>query len=152
MILKTSKKNGCDQSDFFYDEFLGLDFDYMIFNDIQYMELLPAMKFEVTGSKATNNLTVSVKVPKEEQWKFPIRTDVKIIMNVKWTSSKFADLVDTSKLVFQKVIYTIRFNPAASVLIPKLKASSDLLYQNDTLILDASGTFVTGLSNLKSRK
>lgn len=116
------------------------------------MELLPAMKFEVTGSKSNNNLTVSVTVPKEEQWKFPIRTDVKIIMNVKWTSSKFADLVDTSNLVFQNVIYTIRFNPAASVLIPKLKASSDLLYQNDTLILDASGTFVTGLSNLKSRQ
>ena len=64
------------------------------------MELLPEMKFEVTGSKATNNFTVSVTLPKEEQWKFPIHTDVKIIINVKWTSSKFADLVDTSKLVF----------------------------------------------------
>lgn len=59
---------------------------------------------------SSDDLVITVTIPKEEQYVIPVWKDVNILMSMDWTSSKF-DLSSQEKSVFQNALYKIRYNP-----------------------------------------
>ena len=91
-------------------------------------------------------------IPASEQFKFPVDQDVKVIMTVHYTNNKFADIIDTKSLVFQHVLYTVQFKPAASQLVASLTVNHNEVFAGKVLILDASDSFITNKPESLSKR
>jgi len=50
-----------------------------------------------------------VTLPKTEQYKIPLRTDVKFIFSIPWMNSEHNEILPTTNLVFQNALVTINF-------------------------------------------
>jgi hypothetical protein len=80
-----------------------------------------------------------------EQNKIPVWTDVKILMSIDWTSSKFDSAIQTDHTLFQNAMYTIKFVPSNSYLITSVTQNYKFVQRVQTLILSANETTVFGL-------
>jgi len=59
---------------------------------------------------------------------------------------------DDESLVFQSIMITVRFDPTDSVLVGNLIASSTEVTRGETLILDATSSYITNVpQNMKTR-
>lgn len=59
---------------------------------------------------------------------------------------------DDESLVFQSIMITVRFEPTDSVLVGNLIASSNEVTRGETLILDATSSYITNVpQNMKTR-
>lgn len=84
-------------------------------------------------------------IPQSEQYKIPVWADIKILMTIDWTSTKFGSSYQTTKKVFQNAMYTIKFAPVDSYLIPKVNSNYKFVQKSQTLILSANETTISGL-------
>ena len=85
---------------------------------------LPTEGPEVEAEARTaDDLVLYVIIPQSEQYKIPVWADIKILMTIDWTSTKFGASYKTSKKVFQNAMYTIKFAPVDSYLIPNVKSN-----------------------------
>lgn len=89
-----------------------MDFEFILTNSVQFFELVPKVNTVIT--KSQDDITIDVTIPKSEQYKLPIKQEIKIIMTARWTSSDYAKDVAVESLVFQNVIYTIQYEPGES--------------------------------------
>ena len=69
-----------------------------------------------------------------------------ILLTVHWTSAEYATLQLTDEIVFQNLLYTIKFEPVANNLFADLVASSRDVIRGETLILDASSSYISNMS------
>lgn len=68
-----------------------------------------------------------------------------ILLTVHWTSAEYATLQLTDEIVFQNLLYTIKFEPVANNLFADLVASSRDVIRGETLILDASSSYISNM-------
>ena len=75
-----------------------------------------------------------------------------ILMTVHWSSSNSPDLQLTQDIVFQNLLYTIKFEPIANTLNADLVASQKDVIRGETLILDASNSFISNMPIAMQRR
>ena len=69
-----------------------------------------------------------------------------ILMTVRWTNSKYPDMRQlTCESTFQSLLYTIKFEPLSNYLVADLVASTVNATRDETLILDASSSYITNM-------
>lgn len=66
-------------------------------------------------------------------------------MKVNFANSEFNDVTLTQHLTFQNLLYTIKFEPQENALKANLVASSNQIIKDETLILDASNSFISNM-------
>jgi hypothetical protein len=133
-----------DCADFlFFDSFKSVHFEFIAMTDDDtYIELQPNVSYSLLSpsifsrrsalgeptsgpgfeeeSRTAQDLLVKVTIPMAEQIKIPVWTDIKILMSIDWTSSKFGSSFESKQTVFQHAMYTIKFAPVDSYMITKL--------------------------------
>ena len=97
------------------------------------------------GSVTPSTMLVDITLPKKEQEKLPVFQDIMIMLTARWTNSEFADQQLTNDIVFQNLLYTMKFEPIANVLFADLVASQTDIIRGETLILDASSSFISNM-------
>ena len=91
-------------------------------------------------------MKIDVTMPAKEQERLPVFQDIMIMMSVHWTSSAQAVSADlTEGIVFQNLLYTIKFEPTANVLNADLVASQTEIIREETLVLDAGSSFISNM-------
>jgi hypothetical protein len=169
--LKVKQNTAVDCKNFkFFDKFDSVSFDFVVGgNDGLYMTEKPEVKvFLTTGDyvpseplqpldndpftsgrrlqadpATSKDLTVVCTIPKSEQHKIPIWQDVKILMSIKWTSSKYE--IEENSHIFQHAMHTIYFNPTARQLQASINSNYNYVQKGQTLILNTNATTVTDL-------
>ena len=69
-----------------------------------------------------------------------------ILINVHWTSATHGiDIELTEDIIFQNVLYTIKFEPTANVLFAELVISQSDIIRGETLILDAGNSYISNM-------
>lgn len=104
------------------------------------------------GSATPTKLLVDVTLSRKEQEKLPVFQDIEILMTARWTSSKYATPVLTEDIVFQNLLYTIKFEPIANVLFADLVPSQTNIIREETLILDASDSYISNMPESQQRR
>ena len=74
------------------------------------------------------------------------------MMSVHWTSGEFWNLTLTKDLVFQNILYKMKFEPVANELFADLVASQTEVIRDETLILDASGSKISNMPVVTQRR
>ena len=91
-------------------------------------------------------MKIDVTMPASEQERLPVFQDIMIMMSVHWTSSAQAvSASHTEGIVFQNLLYTIKFEPTANVLNADLVASQTEIIREETLVLDAGSSFISNM-------
>ena len=75
-----------------------------------------------------------------------------ILMTVRWTSSSYPNAYILDDLIFQHLLYTIKFKPSANVLFADLVASQSDIIRDETLILDASSSYISNMPEALQRR
>ena len=99
----------------------------------------------VAGDITPTKMHVDVTMPIAEQEKFPVFQDIMIMMTARWTSASYSNLQLDRDIVFQNLLYTIKFEPIANVLFADLVASQTDVIKAETLILDASNSYISNM-------
>ena len=141
----------------FFDAFDGLDFEYILTDSVDYIDAQPETVFQAfdaaTGEAITQQdgptpagLRVNVTIPADEQKKLPVFQEISILMTARWTSSKYPGMKNlTRDSTFQNLLYTIKFEPLANYLVVDLVASAVNISREESLVLDASGSYITNM-------
>ena len=67
-------------------------------------------------------------------------------MTARWTNSKYPGMKNLTRgSTFQNLLYTIKFEPLANYLVADLVASAVNVSRDETLVLDASGSYITNM-------
>lgn len=155
----------------FYDKLADLEFtDFILGNTLDFIDDKPQLEWFVWSpdteiisdeslNEAENNNTVvnprifvNVTIPANEQFKFPLLEDVKILMSIKWTNTEFESQLADDEMIFQNVLYTIHFAPSDNDLVAVLTVNRDEAIRGDNVMFDASGSYVSNLpSNLRQK-
>ena len=106
----------------------------------------------VLGERTPDTMLIDVTLPKLEQEKMPVFQDISILLTVHWTSSEYATPELTKDIVFQNLLYTIKFEPTENVLTADLVASLSDIIRGETLILDASNSFISNMPEIQQRR
>jgi hypothetical protein len=70
----------------------------------------PQVSWEPIYNPANNDVeAIVVTIPADEQYKLPVWTDIKMIMNIEWTSLDYSEYKQPG--TFQNVMYTIQLSP-----------------------------------------
>lgn len=117
LVLKKHPKLDCSNFNF-YDQFVRIDFDFILPNSDQFIEVIP--KVDTIVAKKSDEIIINVTVPKSEQYKLPIEQEIKLFMTARWISSDSTLDVDVESLTFQNIIYTLKFEPGEKQLVAKL--------------------------------
>ena len=159
--LKRNTKLDCSQFDFF-DTFVGLNFEFTMTDTAEYISYIPKMEVVAynadsgavveLGDATPERMFVNVTMPMKEQARLPVFKDVMVMMSVHWTSSKSWDLELTQDLLFQNILYMFKFEPIANVLFAELVASQEAVTRDETLILDASSSYISNMPVLIQRR
>lgn len=159
--MKRNTQLDCSQFDFF-DTFVGLDFEFTMTDTADYISYIPKMDvvaFDADtgvvvelGDATPSRMLVNVTMPMKEQQRLPVFKDVMVMMSVHWTSSKSWDLELTQELLFQNVLYMFKFEPIANVLFAELVASQEAVTRDETLILDASNSYISNMPLMIQRR
>lgn len=75
-----------------------------------------------------------------------------MLLTVHWSSSNYGNSYLTQDIVFQNLLYTIKFEPIANVLFADLVASQSEVIREETLILDASNSKVSNLPEVQQKR
>lgn len=153
--LKRNPTLDCSAFDFF-DAFSGLDFEFLMTDTADYISYTPKMEKRIydpstgdeltVGSKPGEFMKIDVTMPAKEQERLPVFQDIMIMMSVHWTSSAQAVSASlTEGIVFQNLLYTIKFEPTANVLNADLVASQTEIIREETLVLDAGNSFISNM-------
>jgi len=144
----------------FYDEFYTIDFDFITTDTVDYIDPKPELAYNIykpsdfldlqfidvlTQDPFNGDLYINVTIPKDEQYKFPVFTDVSILMTIRWTNSEFQQEIESDDLVFQNAMYTMKFSPLDNELFVSLEVASTELTRDETAILDGQGSYITNL-------
>lgn len=124
-------------------------------NTADYISYIPQMEVRpydpdtnaeiALGSKTPTKMLVDVTLPMKEQEKLPVFQDIKILVTARWTSSKYSAPSLTEDIVFQNLLYTVKFEPIANVLFADLVPSQTQIIREETLILDASDSYISNM-------
>ena len=68
-----------------------------------------------------------------------------IMLSAHWTSSESANPQLTSDIIFQNLLYTIKFEPTANVLFADFVANKQNVIREETLILDAGSSYISNM-------
>lgn len=82
----------------------------------------------------------------------PIFKDIMILFSVHWTSSSYASAQLTEDVVFQNLLYTIKFEPSTNTLHANLVASSPSILRGETLVLDATSSYISNMPKAQQRR
>ena len=104
------------------------------------------------GDKATDTMLVDITLSKKEQEKLPVFSDIMILLTVHWSSSSYGHSFLTEDIVFQNLLYTIKFEPIANVLFADLVASQSDVIRDETLILDASSSKISNMPDVQQKR
>lgn len=104
------------------------------------------------GEVAPELLVIDVVLSAKEQEKLPVFQDIMIMMSVRWTNAGYAEVEFDEKIVFQNLLYTIKFEPVANVLFADLVASQTEVIKGETLILDASNSYISNMPESVQRR
>lgn len=154
--VKLERNPALDCSSFdFFNSFNGIEFDFLMTDTAEYISYLPAMEVSVfdpttqepvvEGDVAPTQLMVDIVIPAAEQERLPVFQDIMIMMSVNWTNAGYAEIELDEKIVFQNLLYTVKFEPVANVLFADLVASQPDITQGETLILDASSSYISNM-------
>ena len=77
---------------------------------VQVLALSDNASIQPATDYTARNLLLNVTIPSSEQEKLPLWTDIKILMDIKWKSS-LQDFSPDSGILFQNVLYTVKFAP-----------------------------------------
>ncbi len=159
--LQRNPELDCTQFDFF-DTFSGLDFDFLMTGTADYISYLPQMSVVAydsetdrvieAGDPTPANMLINVTMPMQEQAKLPIFSDIMILMTAHWSSSILPDQILTKDIVFQNLLYTLKFEPAENSLLAELVVSSQDIIRGETLILDASSSSISNMPIAMQRR
>ena len=72
-----------------------------------------------------------------------------MILTVHWSSSSYGTAYLTEDIVFQNLLYTVKFEPIANVLFADLVASQADIIREETLILDASNSSISNMPEVQ---
>ena len=75
-----------------------------------------------------------------------------MILTVHWSSSSYGTAYLTEDIVFQNLLYTVKFEPIANVLFADLVASQADIIREETLILDASNSSISNMPEVQQRR
>lgn len=73
-------------------------------------------------------------------------------MTVHFSNSQYDDISLTEQITFQNLLYTIKFEPQENSLKANLLASSNQVIRDETLILDASNSFISNMPQSVQRR
>lgn len=73
-------------------------------------------------------------------------------MTVHFSNSQYDDISLTKQITFQNLLYTIKFEPQENSLQANLLASSNQVIRDETLILDASNSFISNMPQSVQRR
>lgn len=128
----------------------------------EYISYLPEMEVSVydpetnepvlEGSIAPTQLMIDIVIPAVEQEKLPVFQDIMIMMTVNWTNSGYAQIELDEKIIFQNLLYTLKFEPVANVLFADLVASQTDIIKGENLILDASNSYISNMPESLQRR
>ena len=104
------------------------------------------------GDPTPANMLINVTMPMQEQAKLPIFSDIMILMTAHWSSSILPDQVLTKDIVFQNLLYTLKFEPAENSLLAELVVNSKEIIRGETLILDASSSSISNMPIAMQRR
>ena len=129
----------------FFDVIDDITFEYLFFDTTDYVAVPPDTKFSVASDG-----TVTITIPAIEQQKLPVFRDISLLAAIKYRNSNFPGI--TNDFVFQNIIITIKFEPKDSKLVANMIASDSNVIRGETLILDASSSYISNMpSNMKTR-
>ena len=105
----------------------------------------PVIKADpIYESNAEDSLSgIILTIPKAEQYKLPVWTDIKVIIKIAWKSSE-PDAIPSSAL-FQNVMLTLNLQPSTVTIAPMIKANTNQVSRGQTLIITANSTSITGV-------
>jgi len=89
----------------FFDQVDKLDFDFLLLNTNEFIEVQPEISFNQTQ---TGN--IMLKLPASEQTKMPVFTDIQLLVTIRWKNANFQP--EFNELVFQNIKITLRFEPS----------------------------------------
>jgi len=75
----------------FYDQFMSIDFDFVIEATVDYLKELPKMIWAF--NKNAIGTSIWVTMPAVEQYKLPLEQDAGVLMTLRWTSSRFQEVI-----------------------------------------------------------
>ena len=101
------------------------------------------------GAEAPEKMLVDITLTKKEQEKLPVFQDIMMLLTVHWSSSSYGNSFLTEDIVFQNLLYTIKFEPIANVLFADLVASQSDVIRDETLILDASNSKISNMPEVQ---
>lgn len=101
------------------------------------------------GAEAPESMLVDITLSKKEQEKLPVFQDIMMLLTVHWSSSSYGNSFLTEDIVFQNLLYTIKFEPIANVLFADLVASQSDVIRDETLILDASSSKISNMPDVQ---
>ena len=148
----------CSAFDFF-NAFSGLNFDFLMTDTADYISYIPEMNIRIFdpitngviafGAEAPEKMLVDITLTKKEQEKLPVFQDIMMLLTVHWSSSSYGNSFLTEDIVFQNLLYTIKFEPIANVLFADLVASQSDVIRDETLILDASNSKISNMPEVQ---
>ena len=151
----------CSAFDFF-NAFSGLDFDFLMTDTADYISYIPQMDVKVRdgasleeielGDVAPATMVVDITLRAEEQEKLPVFQDIMLLLTVHWSSSSYGTAYLTQDILFQNLLYTIKFEPIANVLFADLVASQTEVIRDETLILDASNSKISNMPEVQQKR
>ena len=109
---------------------------------VQVLALSDNASIQPATDYSAKNLLLNVTIPSSEQEKLPLWTDIKILMDIKWKSS-LQDLSPDSGILFQNVLYTVKFAPDNNELSVAIDQNKEFVTRNQTVVLDASSTSIS---------
>ena len=108
--------------------------------------------YDLGSTSSPSDLQIDVTLPASEQSKLPIFQDVLILITVHFSNSQYDDISLTEQITFQNLLYTIKFEPQENSLKANLLASSNQVIRDETLILDASNSFISNMPQSVQRR
>ena len=156
--MKRNPNLECSAFDFF-NAFSGLNFDFLMTDTADYISYIPEMNIRIFdpitngviafGAEAPEKMLVDITLTKKEQEKLPVFQDIMMLLTVHWSSSSYGNSFLTEDIVFQNLLYTIKFEPIANVLFADLVASQSDVIRDETLILDASNSKISNMPEVQ---
>ena len=156
--LKRHPDLDCSAFDFF-NAFSGLDFEFLMTDTADYISYIPKMEIRAFdpvsqkelqfGEEVPQTMLVDITMPMKEQEKLPVFQDIMMILTVHWNNSRYGTAYLTEEIVFQNLLYTIKFEPIANVLFADLVASQAEIIREETLILDASNSKISNMPEVQ---
>jgi hypothetical protein len=152
-LRKKSDPNlDCENFNFF-NKVDRIDFDFLLTNTVEYIVVPPVVEYVDNGN------SIEVTIPAMEQTKLPVFRDIVIVLTIRFTTTNYSSStgeerseVSSNELVFQNVLYTIKFEPRDNSLVANLIASSNEVIRGETLILDASSSYISNMpANMRTR-